>query len=32
MWTVDYVDLVSVVYVDLSNVDCGLCGLAKCGL
>ena len=34
---VDCVDLVSVDYVDLPSVDllgedCGLCGLAKCGL
>ena len=29
MWTVD---LPSVDCVDLLGVDCGLCGLAKCGL
>ena len=32
MWTVDFVVLVGVDCVDLLSVDCGLCGLGKCGL
>ena len=29
MWTVDFVDLLSV---DCGLAKCGLCGLARCGL